>query len=91
MEAAAKESSEVSVTENGWLRKSIQRKTSLGSLPVKVLGAAFDPYLMELGSKSPEEVPVFIEVASGSRNKYEWDQEIGVMMLDRVLHSAGKL
>jgi len=27
-------------------------------------------------------------VSAGSRNKYEWDQEYGVMMLDRVLHSA---
>ena len=49
----------------------------------------FDPYTMDIeGSKFPEEVPVFIEVSKESRNKYEWDHDLGVMRLDRVLHSA---
>jgi len=35
-----------------------------------------------------EQVVVFVEVPSGSRNKYELDKTLGVYRLDRVLHSA---
>merc|ERR1719226_74939 len=71
-----------------WMQKSVQRKVSLDALPTKLRTTPFDPYMFPLGDKSPEIVPVFIEVSANSRNKYEWDQEYGVMMLDRVLHSA---
>lgn len=40
------------------------------------------------GKMFPAEVPVFIEVAKGSRMKYEWDSDLGLLRLDRVLHSA---
>jgi len=45
-------------------------------------------YDIPLGDKMPNEVICFIEVAKGSRNKYEWDNDIGFLRLDRVLHSA---
>ena len=49
----------------------------------------FDPYTMNVESeKFPNEVPVFIEVSKESRNKYEWDHDLGALRLDRVLHSA---
>jgi inorganic pyrophosphatase len=35
-----------------------------------------------------EEVLVFIEIPSGSRNKYEWDPELGAIKLDRFLFSS---
>ncbi len=48
-----------------------------------------DPYSMKIESdKFPSEVPAFIEVSKESRNKYEWDHELGALCLDRVLHSA---
>lgn len=40
------------------------------------------------GKNYPKEVPVFIEVKKGSRMKYEWDKDVGMLRLDRVLHSA---
>jgi len=48
----------------------------------------FSIYDLPLGDKFPKEIPCFIEVARGSRNKYEWDDKIGFLRLDRVLHSA---
>jgi hypothetical protein len=45
-------------------------------------------YDIPIGKKSPDETLCFIEVARGSRNKYEWDNELGFLKLDRVLHSA---
>mmetsp|Transcript_8988 Transcript_8988/g.14565 ORF Transcript_8988/g.14565 Transcript_8988/m.14565 type:complete len:280 (-) Transcript_8988:636-1475(-) len=45
-------------------------------------------YDVPLGKKMPEVIPCFIEVSRGSRNKYEWDNEMGFLKLDRVLHSA---
>lgn len=53
--------------------------------------AAFDAYDISIhqnGNKFPAEVPVFIEVSKGSRMKYEWDSDAGMLRLDRVLHSA---
>lgn len=35
-----------------------------------------------------ESIEVFIEIPSGSRNKYEFDHERGVIRLDRVLFSS---
>ena len=39
-------------------------------------------------SNYPTVVPSFIEVSAGSRNKYEYDHKLGMITLDRVLHSA---
>eukprot|EP00924_Labyrinthula_sp_SR-Ha-C_P008484 augustus_masked-scaffold_32-processed-gene-1.2-mRNA-1 protein AED:0.09 eAED:0.09 QI:0/-1/0/1/-1/1/1/0/230 len=36
----------------------------------------------------PNYFPVFIEISKGSHNKYEWDVEHNIMILDRVLSSA---
>ena len=34
------------------------------------------------------EAVVFVEIPSGSRNKYEWDEELGGIVLDRRLFTA---
>ena len=39
-------------------------------------------------SSFPDEIPVFIEISRGSHNKYEWDVQHNIMILDRVLSSA---
>jgi inorganic pyrophosphatase len=45
-----------------------------------------------MGSTPPpaaeDVVDVFVEIPAGSRNKYEWDPELGAMRLDRRLFSA---
>jgi inorganic pyrophosphatase len=38
--------------------------------------------------KFPKIVEVVVEIPAGSRNKYEFDEKVGVMRLDRVLSSA---
>ncbi|MBI3413053.1 MAG: inorganic diphosphatase [Candidatus Aenigmarchaeota archaeon] len=42
---------------------------------------------LDAGKKSPEEINVVVEIPKGSRNKYEYDKEKGVFILDRVLRS----
>ncbi len=39
-------------------------------------------------SPSPGLVNLLVEIPAGSRNKYEYSAEAGVMALDRVLHSS---
>ena len=39
-------------------------------------------------SPSPGLVNLIVEIPAGSRNKYEYSAEAGVMALDRVLHSS---
>lgn len=39
------------------------------------------------GKEAPKKFNVYIEVPSGSRNKYELDKESGLIKLDRVLYS----
>jgi inorganic pyrophosphatase len=39
-------------------------------------------------SQEPASVTVFIEIPKGSRNKYEFDKESGVIKFDRMLFSA---
>lgn len=43
---------------------------------------------IEVGENVPTQINVIIEIAKGSRNKYELDKESGAMMLDRVLHTS---
>ena len=47
---------------------------------------------MDLGSISPSPslglVNLVVEIPAGSRNKYEYCAEAGIMALDRVLHSS---
>ena len=40
------------------------------------------------GSNVPEEITVIVEINKGSLNKYELDKESGLIMLDRVSHTA---
>lgn len=40
------------------------------------------------GPKIPKEVNCLVEIPKGSTNKYEYDEEMGVFMLDRVLYEA---
>jgi inorganic pyrophosphatase len=42
---------------------------------------------LPIGARSPEEFNVVVEIPQGSRNKYEYDKEMNVFRLDRVLHS----
>ena len=47
------------------------------------------PYNLNLKKKNfPECIPAYIEVAKGSRFKYEWDNDMNSLVLDRVLHSS---
>ena len=39
-------------------------------------------------SPSPGLVNLVVEIPAGSRNKYEYNSEAGIMALDRVLHSS---
>jgi len=43
--------------------------------------------LLPLGENSPEEINVIVEIASGSRNKYEYNKALDIFELDRALHS----
>ena len=40
------------------------------------------------GEEPPQRINAIIEVVSGSRDKYEYDEEQEVFVLDRVLHSS---
>lgn len=40
------------------------------------------------GDKYPEEFNVVIEIPKGSRNKYEYDEDLDIIKLDRVTYSA---
>lgn len=40
-----------------------------------------------LGDKAPDVINTIIEISKGSHNKYEFDEELGVFKLDRVLYS----
>jgi inorganic pyrophosphatase len=40
-----------------------------------------------IGKKTPEVINAIIEISRGSNNKYEYDEELDVIKLDRVLYS----
>src|SRR5256714_11893203 len=42
---------------------------------------------MPIGDKAPDEVNVVIEIPQGSSNKVEYNNELGVFVLDRTLYS----
>ncbi len=42
---------------------------------------------LPLGEHAPDEINVVVEIAEGSRNKYEYDKTLDIFRLDRVLHS----
>ena len=41
-----------------------------------------------IGEDAPEEVNVLIEIPKGSRVKYEFDRDIGAIVVDRILYSS---
>jgi inorganic pyrophosphatase len=41
-----------------------------------------------IGDKTPEVLNAIIEIPKGSRNKYEFDEKLGLFKLDRVMHSS---
>jgi inorganic pyrophosphatase len=43
---------------------------------------------IKIGKEIPNQINVIIEIAKGSRNKYELDKDSGSMFLDRVLHTS---
>jgi inorganic pyrophosphatase len=43
---------------------------------------------LEPGPNVPEVIYVIVEIPKGSRNKYEYGKELGVLKLDRVLFSS---
>lgn len=42
---------------------------------------------ISIGEKAPEVFNVIIEISKGNNNKYEYDEELGIFKLDRVLYS----
>ncbi|MBU1199918.1 inorganic diphosphatase [Patescibacteria group bacterium] len=47
-----------------------------------------NPNKLPAGKNPPEEINVFIEISAQSNIKYEIDQETGILMVDRFLHTA---
>ena len=43
---------------------------------------------LEPGPDVPDVIYVIVEISKGSRNKYEYGKELGVIKLDRVLFSS---
>jgi inorganic pyrophosphatase len=43
---------------------------------------------LPLGARQPDEINVVVEIPEGSRNKYEYDKDLDIFRLDRVLHSS---
>lgn len=43
---------------------------------------------LSIGPKAPEIVHVVVEIPKGSHNKYEYDEKMDIIKLDRVLHST---
>lgn len=41
-----------------------------------------------LGTNAPETITVVVEIPRGSHSKYEYDETLNVIRLDRVLHSS---
>lgn len=42
---------------------------------------------IKIGINAPEKINVVIEIPKGSHNKYEYDEEMDEIRLDRILHS----
>jgi len=41
-----------------------------------------------IGKNAPDEVNVLIEVPKGSRVKYEFDRDLNIIVVDRIIHSS---
>src|SRR3954451_15079855 len=49
---------------------------------------AIMPAVAEHGDQNDRQLLCFIEIPKGSRNKYEYDEDLGAIMLDRFLFSS---
>jgi inorganic pyrophosphatase len=62
-------------------------ENSSGSAPLdQGAGEETDP--APLHDRFPHVIEIVVEIPRGSRNKYEWDEDAGVLRLDRVLSSS---
>lgn len=43
---------------------------------------------MKAGKNPPQDIYVFIEIPKGSNIKYEYDEELGAIVVDRILYTA---
>lgn len=43
---------------------------------------------LDIGAEAPERILVIVEIPSDTRNKYEFDHELGIIRLNRVLASS---
>ena len=51
--------------------------------------SSFSPYHLKLVDENfPHKIPAYIEVSKNSRFKYEWDDKLNTLVLDRILHSS---
>ena len=51
--------------------------------------SSFSPYHLKLVDENfPHKIPAYIEVSKNSRFKYEWDDKVNTLVLDRILHSS---
>lgn len=48
----------------------------------------FDPVELDLGKDFPNKIPAYIEISAESKAKYEYDKDLGCLMLDRILSSS---
>jgi inorganic pyrophosphatase len=55
--------------------------------PAVTLDTRQNRLLLPLGERSPDAINVIVEIAGGSRNKYEYDKALDIFRLDRALHS----
>ena len=47
-----------------------------------------NPNLIHQNDKFPHELMAYIEVQKNTRTKYEYDEKMQTLVLDRILHSA---
>ena len=51
--------------------------------------SSFSPYHLKLVDENfPHKIPAYIEVSKNSRFKYDWDDKLNTLVLDRILHSS---
>ena len=51
--------------------------------------SSFSPYHLKLVDENfPHKIPAYIEVSKNSRFKYEWNDKLNTLVLDRILHSS---
>jgi inorganic pyrophosphatase len=51
-------------------------------------GSRTHPAASEYDAAVSDDLLMFVEIPKGSRNKYEWDEEVGAILFDRYLYSS---